>query len=89
MLLTTKWVLFSHFLSSRGNSIEEDKDWDSCFIDLFLIDLFLIDLFLIDLFLIDLPQVSNPIYVPSFEPELSSIEPTPENRMIGKVYSRK
>ncbi|RVX18483.1 hypothetical protein CK203_006663 [Vitis vinifera] len=36
----------------------------------------------------DLPKVSDPISIPSFEPE-SSIELALENQMIGKAYSRK
>ena len=37
---------------------------------------------------IDPPKVFDPVFIPFFEPELS-IEPALENRMIGKVYSRK
>ena len=36
----------------------------------------------------DSPKVSDPALVPSSELE-SSIEPTVENQMVGKVYSRK
>ena len=34
---------------------------------------------------IDPPKVSDPVSLPYFEPK-SSIEPTPKNWMIGKVY---
>ncbi|RVW36452.1 hypothetical protein CK203_074760 [Vitis vinifera] len=75
------------------NSIEEDKEQDYCFIDFFLIDSInppkvfnLVSIPLIDR--INPSKVSDPIFVPSSEFK-SSIEPTPENQMIGKVYSRK
>ncbi|RVX13384.1 hypothetical protein CK203_020971 [Vitis vinifera] len=48
-----------------GNSIEEDKDRDSCFIEPFLIDA---------------PKVFDPVFVPFFfEPESLSIELALEN----------
>ena len=67
------------------------KDRDSCFIDPFFIPKVFdpVSISLIDR--IDPLKVFNPISVPSFEsvsPKLS-IEPTLENKMIGKVYSRK
>ncbi|RVW37089.1 hypothetical protein CK203_084549 [Vitis vinifera] len=76
-----------------GNSIKEDKDQDFCFNDPFFIDLIdppkvpdLVFIPLIDR--TDSPKVSDPALVPSSELE-SSIEPTVENQMVGKVYSRK
>ena len=58
------------------NSIKEDKDWDSCFIDPFLIEL---------------PKVSDPVSIPSFSEPKSPIEPIVVRKdwMIGKVCWRK
>ena len=56
------------------DSIKEDNHRDSYFIDPFLIDP---------------PKVSDSIFVPSSEPESSSIELAPKNQMTSKVYSRK
>ena len=56
------------------DSIKEDNHRDSYFIDPFLIDP---------------PKVFDSIFVPSSEPESSSIEPAPKNQMTSKAYSRK
>ena len=75
MLLSTKMSYFPTPYLHGENSIEEEKDRDSCFINPFFIDF---------------PKVSDPIFVPSIsEHKLSSIKPAPKNQMTGKVYSRK
>ena len=57
------------------NSIKEDKDRDSSFIDLFLIDFFKVSDLVFVPFIdpIDPPKMSDLLFVPSYEPE-SSIE---------------
>ena len=80
MLLSTRVsLIFSATYLQGENSINENKDRDSYFIDPFLIDPSKVS-----------GPVSNIIFVPSFsEPELSSFGLAPENWMTDIVYSRK
>ncbi|RVW67813.1 hypothetical protein CK203_066174 [Vitis vinifera] len=84
-------VLTPYFQHEGGNSIKEDKDWDSYLINLFLIDPPTVSSLVSYQVSVLVPQFSEPpISLPHFsEPESWPLEPAPKNRMTGQVYSRK